>query len=59
MPPQLSDSDGHDLRALGTADAQFIWQLRCLTEVSTARAEGRKVSFEIPSAEHSERLGHE
>jgi hypothetical protein len=49
MPPQLTDGDGHDLRKLGYADAQFLWQLARLTEVSAAHAEGRKVSFKVPS----------
>jgi hypothetical protein len=49
MSPQLTDGEGHDLRRLSYTDAQSLWELRCLLEVSAARAEKRKVSFKVPS----------
>ena len=52
IPPSLTDGEGHDIQTLTVSDAEWLWQLDCLLEVSTAHAEGRKVSFEIPSSNH-------
>lgn len=54
MPPALADGDGHDFDKFGVSNAEFLWQLDCLLEVATAHAEGRKVSFQIPSAVHEQ-----
>lgn len=54
MIPQLADGEGHDLDcgALGVSKTEF--ELRCLIEIVEAHAEGRKVSFKVPSAVHEQ-----
>lgn len=55
MIPQLFDGEGHDIDRLSTFDRrQWLFEMECLLELAEAHAEGRKVSFKIPSAVHEQ-----
>jgi hypothetical protein len=48
-PPFIEDRDGHDLEALRLRHREWLWQMDCIDELLTAKAEGRKLSFRVPS----------
>ncbi len=53
MIPQLSDGEGHQFEGVQRLSYD-AWEYACLLELVEAHAEGRKVSFKIPSANHEQ-----
>ena len=50
MHPAIPDTDGNAFDQAAQRLSYDCWEYACLTELVDARAEGRPVSFKVPSA---------
>jgi hypothetical protein len=58
MIPQLTDGEGHQFERAQRLSYD-AWEYACLLELAEAHAEGRRVSFKVPSAVHASEIAHD